>query len=192
MSDTNKVKFGLKYCYYAVATIGTDGSATYGTVKPLLGAVSLSMTPQGDRTPFYADNIEYYVSQANNGYDGSLELAKIPEDFLKDCLGQNVGGNGILYEAIQDQYARFALLFQFEGDKAAKRHVFYNCVASRPETSGETISETKEPQTETIDLSASSVYVAALTKDVVKGSVNEGDTPYSSWFSSVVLPTATT
>jgi phi13 family phage major tail protein len=192
MSDTNKVKFGLKNCYYAKATIGTDGSATYATAKPLVGAVSLSMTPQGDRTPFYADNIEYYVSQANNGYEGSLELAKIPEDFLKDCLGQNVGGNGILYESVQDQLAHFALLFQFEGDKTAKRHVFYNCVASRPETSGETISETKEPQTETVDLSASSVYVSALSKDVVKGSVNEGDTPYSSWFSSVVLPTATT
>ena len=31
--------------------------------------------PQGESEPFYADNIVYYTSVANNGYEGDLELA---------------------------------------------------------------------------------------------------------------------
>ena len=86
-NTANKIKYGIKNVYYAVATIAADGSATYATPKPLKGAVSLSMDPQGDSTPFYADNIVYYTSVANNGYEGDLELALIPDEFLVDILG---------------------------------------------------------------------------------------------------------
>ena len=189
MADSNKIKYGLSKCYYAVATIGTDGSATYTTPVALPGAVSISLDPQGDTGKFYADNIAYYVTVANNGYEGSLELAKVPEGFLKDALGYAAGGNGVLYEDAGAKPVHFALMFQFEGDATAKRHVFYNCVAERPNTAGQTKEESIDPQTETINITATSVY--ALSKDIVKGSVNEGDAAYSTWFTTVALPTST-
>lgn len=191
MSDTNKIKYGLKNCKYAVATIATNGSATYGTVKDLPGAVSMSLSPQGDTTPFYADNIVYWTAIANNGYEGDLELARIPEDFLKDVLGYKVGGNSLVYEDAGAAPVHFALLFQFEGDVSARRHVLYNCVATRPEIAGQTKGESIEPQTETISLTAATVYNAALDKDVVKAYLNEGDTGYTTFLSTVTQPTHT-
>lgn len=192
MADTNKIKYGLKNCWYAVATIASNNSATYGTPKALPGAVSLSLDPQGDTTPFYADNIVYYTSVANNGYEGDLELAKVPDDFLKDVLGYGTDANGVMYEDANAPVVHFALMFQFEGDAHARRHVLYNCVAARPSVSGSTKEEGIEPQTETISITATTIYNAAYDKDIVKASVTPTETTeYGAWTSAVYQVSST-
>lgn len=186
MADTNKIKYGIKNVYYAVATIATNGSATYGSPKPLAGAVSISLDAQGETSPFYADNVVYYTSVANNGYEGDLELAKVPDDFLKDVLGYTEDAHGALFEDADAPVVHFALLFQFEGDAHAKRHVLYNCTAARPSLSGQTKEDTIEPQTETISITATSVYNASYDKNVVKASVTPTEaTQYNAWTTTV-------
>ena len=190
MPDTNKIRYGIKNCYYAKATISTTGTATYATPVALPGAVSLSLNAQGDQSIFWADNIAYFVSQPNNGYEGELELAKIPDTFLTDCLAYTSDTNGVLIEDAGAAPAHFALMFQFEGDVNAKRSVIYNCVANRPTVSGSTKNETIEPQTETIPLIATSIYNSALSKDIVKASCTEAQTSqYNSWLSAVYQTT---
>ena len=87
---SNKIKYGIKNCHYAKATIASTGAASYGTPTALPGAVSISMDAQGDQDIFYADNIGYYVTSPNNGYEGDLELALIPDRFSASLKIQTV------------------------------------------------------------------------------------------------------
>ena len=188
----NKVKYGLKNVYYSVATVdAATNTATYATPVAWPGAVNLSLDAEGETTKFRADNIDYWIGQSNNGYSGDFESALIPDSFRKNVLGDIEDANGVLAEDAGAKTVNFALLFQFEGDANATRHVLYNCSATRPSVSGATTEEEIEPQTETLELTAVSIHNASLDKDLVKARCNEGDTPYSTWFSAVYQPTST-
>ena len=181
----NKIKYGLKNVYYSVITEGSSG-ISFGTPKAIPGAVSLTLDAEGDVSKFKADNIDYYVDYANNGYSGSLEVAIIPDSFKTDCLGMKIDDNGLLVESAGDMAKSFALLFQFEGDQKALRHVFYNCKAGRPGTGSETKGDTIEPRTDELELTASALpgteYVKASTTETTDA------TTYNGWFTSVQEP----
>ena len=185
----NKVKYNLKNVHYAVATIAANGTATYGNPVALPGAVSISLDAQGETSPFYADNIVYYTSVSNNGYEGDLELAYLPEAFLTDILGYVADTNSVLYEDAGALPVHFALTFQFEGDVHGKRHVLYNCVATRPSLSGQTKEEAIEPQTETISITATSIYNETVDKDIVKASCTPSESAqYNAWNTTIYQP----
>lgn len=188
----NKVKYGLKNVHYAVATIATNGTATYGSPVAWPGAVNLSLDPEGDTNKFYADNIAYAQFATNAGYSGDFESALVPDSFKIACLGYATDSKGVLYEDAGAAVTPFALMFQFEGDQEGTRHVMYNCVATRPSVSGATKEDTTEPQTETCSIECASIYNAALAKDIVKASAAYSTTttdPYYTWFDSVYQPT---
>ncbi len=194
MSGTpNKIKYGLKNVYYAVATLAADSTATFATPVRIPGAVNLSLEPQGDREPFYADDVEYFVSISNTGYEGDLEIALVPESFETDVLKAVEDTNKVLFEEVSPEIVHFALLFQFAGDKKNIRHCFYNCTAMRPNVEGETKGENIEPKTESLSLRAGSIYDATLQKDIVKAKTKDDTTEavYNAWFSQVIVPGAT-
>lgn len=190
---SNKVKYGLKSVFYAKATIdAATNTATYATPVAWPGAVSMSLDAQGEQTKFRADNIDYWIGEANNGYQGDFESALIPDSFKKDILGFVQDTNGALIEDVNAKTVHFALLFQFEGDDKATRHVFYNVTCNRPSVTGNTTQETIEPQTETVTFTATAIHNATINKDIVKASVNETSGAYTTWTGSVYTPSALT
>jgi phi13 family phage major tail protein len=189
----NKVKYGLDKVYYAVATLASDGTATFAAPKPFPGAVDLSMDSSSSLEKFWADNMPYYLYNTESGiYSGTLEMAYLPSDFRKDCLGELEDAYGRLYADTDAELPHFALLFQFKGDQHGIRHVLYNCVASQPSIASHTTEGSNEPQTESVDITANPVYFAGVDKNVTKMRAYEGDTGYSTWYTSVVTPAAST
>lgn len=181
----NKVKYGLKNVYYAIATDDGTGTLTYNTPVAWKGAVSLSMDAQGDTNNFYADNIIYWTGTANSGYQGDFECALIPDSFRVDVLGEELDDKGFYVERAGTPTVEFALLFQFEGDENATRHCLYRCTASRPAVSGQTVEASIEPQTESITLTA----MARISDELVKSRCPYTATAYTNWFTAVQEPT---
>lgn len=151
----NKVRFGLKNVYYAVLTESSDNTNnTYATPVAVPGAVNLTMDSNGTDGTFYADNVAYYKTFANNGYSGELEMARVNDDMMKDVWGMTVE-NGILTEKTGIQPKPFALLFQIEGDQKEELHVLYRVVpTSKPSMGSQTVGEEVEPVTQTFSFDA--------------------------------------
>ena len=120
----NKVEFGLRNCYYAVVTVDESGKITYGAPKKLPGAVSITFDKSGDLIRFKADDIDYYTNANNQGYEGTLTLARVPEEFRTEVLKEEKTEKGVILENSDAQVANIALMFEFQGDAKATRHLF--------------------------------------------------------------------
>lgn len=184
----SKVKFGLKNVHYALATIAADGTATYGTPVRIPGAVSLSMEPSGENTPFYADDSVYFTAPGATGYTGDLTIALVPDSFKKDCLGEDDSIEGVLIETADASPQPFALMFEFTTDEKAQKHVLYNCTAKRPNIASNTKGESTEVQTEALNLTASSIFNATLNKNIVKAKADDTAQDYATWYTAVYQP----
>lgn len=183
----NKVVFGLKNAHYAVITEGEEGVHTYGTPIAIKGAVEMTLEPKGEQSDFYADDILFYTSVSNQGYSTTLSLANIPLDFKTDVLGETLEGtDNVLTETNTAKPKNIALMFEFDGDIKAVRHVLYNCSVARPTIASATKTETTEPQTNEL-----SMVAAPRPEDGVVKRSTTGTTPdavYDAWFDTVYSP----
>lgn len=187
----NKVRFGLKNVYYAVLTEGSTNS--FATPVAVPGAVSMTLDSNVSDGTFYADNISYYKTFANNGYTGTLELARIPDAMLKDIFGMTVGTDKILYEASGVNPKPFAMMFQIEGDQQEELNVLYRVVpTSKPSAGSQTVEETVEPVTQSFDFEALPLVTGVTAqKGLIKGrTVTDTTTAIrSAWFTQVQIKT---
>ena len=179
-----KVKFGFKNAYYS-KLINTEGVISYATPKKLAGAVSMTLSPVGEDVEFYADDSLYFSDITNNGYDGSLELALIPEDFAKEILGEVEDKNKVLTENAVGVATPFALICEFTTDNGAKKFVFYHCTASRPELSATTKSAAKEVKTETLNLKIRPDSNAVVKRSTTSATPQE---VLDTWYNKVYEP----
>ncbi|MCU4978296.1 phage tail protein [Bacillus cereus] len=185
----NKVSYGLKNVHYVPYNV-TDGVVTFKTPIPLPGAVELTNEPRGDLIEFYADDMLYYSADNNQGYEGTLNIALLPEQFAIDALGEQLDEtDGVLNELADAKGKPFALLFEFDGDVKATRHVMYNCSASRPNISSKSKTNSAEPNTNELKFVASPLILAPGGRPMVKTKTTAKTTQtiYDNWYKEVYI-----
>ena len=198
----NKVKFGLSNVHYAlvteeVATTGTQSGqviTSYGELKAIAGAVSMSLSSSASKSVFRADNSDYYISYGEGGFTGSLEVARVNETFLKDVLGYKEDDDKILVQdsAAFQQTKYFALVFEFSGDQGAQKHCLYKCSADPIDLASQTTGEggSTDPQTETLNLT---VVPRADQDKLIHIQTQDSTTTaaVAAWYTAVPVPTFT-
>lgn len=134
---------GLSECYYVFG----------GTLKPMPGAVSLSLDPKitaafDNRIRGGGKRIKYILE----GYDGSIELAAVPFDFYRDILGVESDEDGTfteMYMAV-NQMTEFSFIYTAKG----QRDILWSCTAGHPVIKRKTDGKGKEIQTVSISIYA--------------------------------------
>ena len=184
----NKVVYGLKNVHYSKMTIDQTGKVVYAKPTAIKGAVEISLESKAELVSFEADNEVYYSAPGTSSYEGTLTLAKVPDLFLVDILGEVLDAtDGVQTEIDGAKTANFALMFQFEGDNSDVRHLLYNCSASRPSVASKT---GKEIGTTELAFTASAKpSESANDKAIVKAKTTGSTTTavYNAWFDAVYV-----
>lgn len=186
----NKIRFGLKNTHYSIVTETVDSTtgaieSTYTTPAPWKGSVSISLDPQGEDTPFYADDGVYVMLNSNTGYQGDFTSAQIPDEVETNVFGQTKDATtGMVTEKSTDTKKYIALMFEFDGDATKRRWVMYRCMLTRPSIASETSEASITPHTVSLTITAT----PRPDDNSVQSHVDEGDSAYTNWYSAV--PTA--
>ncbi len=190
----NKYHYDVKNGHYCKGIQKEDGTIEFGNeIKPLPGLMSIDMGAEGETSKTRADGTDYIVIVSNNGYTGTLNFVKVPEDFKADCLGETRDeATGIQYEDADATPAPFALMGEFKGDKEGIRWIFYNCISSRAKVAGDNKDNQKEPDTEELSVTASPlpVLIGGEEKNIVRGGITKSmnEETYNAWFKQVCIP----
>jgi len=184
MADLNKVEFGISELYVGTYEVDSDGDVTMGSPYHQAGAVSLTLDPDEDSNDFYADNVKYWSGFSNNGFTGSIEVAKFDSDFKTNFLGYITLDDGGLANIKGAVKPNVYIAFQTEGDAESRRVILYNVALGSINREYSTIEETKEPVTETIDITVTGDNATGI----VQVSYKESDAGYSTLFDNPPAP----
>lgn len=187
MSETNKVRYGLSNVHVGTITI-EEKTPTFSIPKPYPGAVNLVLNAQGDQSVFYADNIAYYVTNSNNGYEGELEMTYLYDWFETEYLGNIESNEGMLVETDSLPETLAYIMFQFEGDKNAIKYIMYNATFGRPSLEGGTKEGSTTPNTTTIPFTT--VPLVTEFGNIVRAKVPSTASNYETFFKNApTVPT---
>ena len=127
----NKITFGLENVHWSKVTTQPTGEIQYSKPEKLAGAVELELNPISTDIKLKADNIDYHISESNDGYTGKVTFYNTTEAFDEYVNGLEKKGE-LTVEKSTAQSNPIALLFQMEGDKHATRFCLPQVSVKRP------------------------------------------------------------
>ena len=186
----NKVQFNLKNVHYAILTPDAQGVPSWGTPVAVPGAVTLTLDENGNMDPFYADGIVYYMGSVNNGYSGSLEMARFPDQMMMEVWGMTQDATSkVIHESANTEAKEFALQYQIDGDQNNTLFTLYRCRATRPGIGSTTNTDSKTPQTQSVKITTAPVVGGTLDGRILSRTTAETpEATKTGWFSAI--PTA--
>lgn len=187
----NTVEFGFRNVTIFPMTKNVEGAYEWDEEHPIRvpGTVNIALSPSGSSSPFYAEDGEFFNAPANTGWEGDMEMANFPDEFYVRCLGWKVDKNGALVEDAEALPKPFAMASEVQGDRKARRTVFYKCTATRTAHEAKTKEENITPQTKKTTIKA----LPALVNGVKGAKATlPADTPnqkaYEDFYKSVYIP----
>jgi phi13 family phage major tail protein len=185
---SNKVTFGLTNVHYALATIGTDGSWSFGTPKRLVGAQEITTEIIGGSSQVYADDKVIATLVSNSGSTVTLKFTEIDDDFKKDIFGFKTDTNGNFVEVVNSETKTFALGYEIQGDAKARRIWYYLCTATPSGDSSKSKADSIEANS--ISLTITARPIESGSNLILRIIASVGDTNYANFLTtSPVLPT---
>lgn len=184
MADNNKVEFGLSNLYVGTYTVSSGGTVTLGTAYHQQGAVSLTLDAESDSNDFYADNVKYWSGFTDNGFTGSIEVAKFDTDFKTQFLGYQALTGGGVAQIKGATLPSVYVAFQTEGDAEGRRVIMYNVALGAISREYSTIEDTKEPVTESLDITVTGDNGTGI----ILASYKPADSDYATLFSAPPVP----
>lgn len=183
----NKVVFGLSKVYVGTYSVNTYGTATLGTPMHVPGAVNLSLEADTEETVFWADNIKYYTTNADNGFTGELEMAYIPDAFKTQFMNYKTLADGGIAQFKNLSNKDVYMMFEASGDAENRRAIMYNISLGPITREYSTTEGTKEPKTATLPITVVGDNQTGLTRAVY----GESASGYANLFTSPPAPSTT-
>jgi phi13 family phage major tail protein len=180
----NKVELGISQLHICTYTVDDQGAVTLGTPYHQKGAISLSVDAETDSNDFYADNVKYWSGFSDNGFSGSIEVAKFDTDFKTQFLGYQTLTDGGVAAIKGSTKPNVAIMFEVAGDVENRRVIMYNCALGAITREFSTIEESKEPVTESIDITVTGDNGTGITMVSYK----PADTGYATLFTNPPVP----
>lgn len=184
MADNNKVEFGLSNLYVGTYTVAAGGTVTLGTPFHQVGAVSMTLDVESEENSFFADNVKYWSGYTDNGFTGSIEVAKFDTEFKTSFLGYQTLTDGGVAQIKGATKPNVYVAFQTEGDVEGRRVIMYNVALGAIAREFSTIEESKEPVTETIDITVTGDNGTGI----VMTSYKPADSDYATLFTAPPVP----
>lgn len=184
----NKVVFGLSNVHVGTYSVNTYGTATLGTPMHVPGAVNLSIEADTQETVFWADNVKYYVTNADNGFTGTLEMAYIPDAFKTQYMNYALQSDGGMAQIKGQDNKNIYLAFESSGDAENRRAIFYNVAIGPISREYSTTEETKDPKTASLPITIVGDNQTGVTRKVYPPTAT---TAYNSMWTSPPAPSTT-
>lgn len=182
--STNKVQIihGLSNFHIAVLDTDTKELLEYGEVQKIEGAVAMSITPNEEQTPKYADNGVFAMLGQVSDLDATMTMIDLPEKIRQEIYG-NKEKNGVQFANQNDVKKEIAIGFQAEKHGGGTR--FYWMLRGMPSIAP-IEHGTDEGTIEPRDMEVEIKFMPLLHNGNYKSELDTTEITSEQWFADVI------